>query len=140
MRRVVLDTNVVVSALRSRTGPAFRLLSLVGTGRFDIALSVPLALEYEDAALRASPISVEALHKILGFLCSTAHQQKIFYLWRPYLPDPGDDMVLELAVASQASHVVTYNLRHLRGVARFGIQVVNPEDFLAEIGELPWQV
>ncbi len=119
---------------------ANRLNSLVGTGRFDLALSVPLAFEYEDAALRASPVSVPALHKILGFLCGAAHQQKIFYLWRPYLPDPGDDMVLELAVASRASHLVTYNLRHLRGAERFGIQVVNPEDFLEEIGEAPWQV
>lgn len=133
MRRVVLDTNVVVSALRSRRGPSFRLLSLVGTERFEIALSVPLALEYEDAALRASPVGVEALHKILGFLCTNALRQKIFFLWRPYLPDPKDEMVLELAVAAQASHIVTYNLRDFRGAERFGIRVVKPEDFLEDV-------
>ena len=130
MQRIVLDTNVLVSALRSRRGPSFRLLSLIGTGRFEIALSVALALEYEDAALRATSVSAEALYKILGFLCTVAHQQQIFYLWRPYLPDPKDEMLLELAVASQASHIVTYNLRDYRGVERFGIQVAKPEDFL----------
>jgi len=133
VRRIVLDTNVIVSALRSRRGSAFRLVSMVGTGRFEIGLSVPLALEYEDAALRASPISPAALSKILGYLCGVAHQQKIFYLWRPHLRDPQDHLVLEVAVASRASHLVTYNLRDLLDAERFGIQVVRPEDFLAQL-------
>ena len=133
MQRAVVDTNVIISALRSRRGPSFRLLSLVGTGRFEIALSVSLVLEYEDAAMRASPVSSATLDQILGFLCATAQRQKIFFLWRPYLPDPKDEMVLELAVAAQASHIVTYNLRDFRGSERFGIQVVKPEDFLATL-------
>ncbi len=135
MIRVVIDTNVIVSALRTRRGPSFRLLSLVGTGRFEIVLSVALALEYEDAARRATPASPEVLDKVLRYLCSQARQQKIFYLWRPYLSDPGDEMVLELAVAARASHIVTYNLRDFRHVDRFGIRAVRPEDFLPEIGE-----
>ncbi len=134
MRRIVIDTNVLVSALRSRRGPSFRLLSLVGTGRFEIALSVPLALEYDDAAARASEISDGALSTILGFLCTTAHLQKIFFLWRPYLPDPKDEMVLELAVAAQASHIVTYNRRDFRGAEQFGIRIIKPEDFLDALG------
>ncbi len=133
MGRVVIDTNVVVSALRSRRGPSFRLLSLVGTGRFEIVLSVPLALEYDDAARRATSVPEEALSSILGFLCAAAHRQKIFFLWRPYLPDPKDEMVLELAVAAQASHIVTYNLRDFRGSERFGIRVVKPEDYLVDL-------
>ena len=135
MRRAVVDTNVLVSALRSRRGPSFRLLSLIGTGRFEIALSVALALEYEDAALRATSIPAEAFYRILGYICTAAHQQNIFYLWRPYLPDPKDEMVLELAVASRANHIVTYNLRDFRGSERFGIQVVKPEDFLDTLEE-----
>lgn len=133
MLRIVLDTNVIVSALRSHKGPAFRLASMVGTGSFEISLSVPLALEYEDAALRASQASPQAVSKIVGYLCGVAHRQKIFYLWRPYLRDPQDHLVLEVAVASGASHLVTYNLRDFRDVDRFGIRVVKPEDFLAEL-------
>ena len=139
MRRVVLDTNVIVSALRSRRGPSYRLLTLVGTGRFEISMSVALALEYEDASQRATSVSPEALSKILGYLCGAARQQKIFYLWRPYLRDLKDEMVLELAVAARATHLVTYNRRDFRGTERFGIQVVSPEHLLAEIGEAPWQ-
>ena len=127
----MIDTNVFVSALRSRGGPSFTLLSMVGTGRFEMALSVPLALEYEDAALRATEISSAALYKILAYLSGAAHRQKIFFLWRPYLPDPKDEMVLELAVAAQASHIVTYNLRDFRGAERFAVRVVKPEDFFA---------
>lgn len=83
--------------------------------------------------MRAGRVPPEALHKILGFLCSTAHRQKIYYLWRPNLPDPKDDLVLELAVAAQAKHIVTYNLRDFQGAERFGIQIVKPEDFLAQL-------
>ncbi len=139
MLRVVLDTNVIISALRSSRGPSFKLLSEVGRGRFQVALSVALALEYEDAAVRATRISPAALTTILGFLCSQAHQQKIFYLWRPYLPDPKDEMVLELAVASRSACIVTYNLRDFRGADRFGIRVLQPEDFLEEIGASSWR-
>ena len=110
----------------------YEVRNLLDNRKFEIeiALSVALALEYEDAALRATLVRAEALYKILGFLCSSAHRQKIFYLWRPYLPDPKDEMVLELAVAARASHIVTYNLRDFRGAERFGIQVVRPEDYL----------
>jgi predicted nucleic acid-binding protein len=135
MVRAVLDTNVIVSALRSRRGPAFRLLSLVGSGRFEISLSVALALEYEDAAGRAALVSPDTLDTVLAYLCSEAHQQRIFFRWRPSTPDPGDEMVLELAVAARATHLVTYNVRHFSGASRFGIHVVRPAEFLQEIGE-----
>ena len=63
---------------------------------------------------------------VLGFLCSVAQQQKIFYLWRPGLPDPKDDMVLELAVASQTRYVVTYNGMDFAAAKRLGLQVLTP--------------
>ena len=91
---------------------------------------MPLALEYDDAVARATEIEAEAWSKILGYLCTTAHRQKIFFLWRPYLPDPKDEMVLELAVAAQSSTIVTYNLRDFRGAERFGIRIVTPEEFM----------
>ena len=138
--RAILDTNVVVAALRSDRGASFRLLSLVGEGRFDIAVSVAQVLEYEDALLRHlphSPFDEDDLRELLDFLCKVAHRQEIFYLWRPVLRDPADDMVLELAVASRSKFIVTFNERHFAGCEAFGIRVVTPGTFLEEIGEIP---
>lgn len=134
----VLDTNVFVSALRSRRGASYRLLGLVGTGRFEIELSVPLALEYEAVGRRVLPettLSDPAFDDILDFVCQSARHREVYYTWRPYLPDPGDDMVLELAVAAGGATVVTFNRADFRGAERFGVRVVSPQEFLAEIGE-----
>jgi len=132
--RVVLDTNVLVSAFRSREGVAFRLVSLLREGRFEISISVPLVLEYEDVLLRATTLSEEAVLSVVRYLSSVAHRQEIFFLWRPGLPDPKDDMVLELAVASRARYIVTYNGKDFAAAERFGIQAVTPKAFLDVIG------
>ena len=103
--QVVLDTNVFLSTLRSRRGAAFRLLSLVGLGRrFEVNVSVPLVLEYEEVAkrqLRTVELSSEEVDDIIDYICSVANRRRIFFLWRPYLRDPKDDMVLELAVEAR---------------------------------------
>jgi len=135
--RVILDTNVLVAGLRSRRGAAFRLLSEVGTGRFEIALSVPLVLECEDVILRHSQttgLSVIDTEAFLDYFCRVGHLQPIFFLWRPHLPDPSDDMVLELAVAAGCESVVTYNVRDFAGANQFGIKIVEPAPFLRQIG------
>ena len=66
-----------------------------------------------------------------------ANQREVFYLWRPFLKDARDDMVLELAVGAECNFIVTYNKRDFRGVERFGIAVVTPKEFLQKVGELP---
>ena len=137
--RVVLDTNVVVAGLRSRQGAAFRILSEIGRGRFAIALSVPLVLEYEDALLRHTAVaglSRKDVEAVLDYCCSVGHLQNIFFLWRPLLPDPKDDLVLELAVAASCRTVVTYNVRDFRGSEGLGVSVQRPVDFLRAIGVL----
>jgi putative PIN family toxin of toxin-antitoxin system len=133
--RAVLDTNVLVSAFRSREGVAFRLISLLREGRFEISISVPLALEYEDVLLRRTLLNEEAVLTVVRYLSSIAHRQEIFFLWRPGLPDPKDDMVLELAVASQAKYIITYNGRDFATAERFGIQAVTPKVFLNIVGD-----
>lgn len=136
--RVVLDINVLVAALRSSRGASFRLMTRVGSDDFEVVLSVALVLEYEDVLRRhlsESPFEDEEIGELLDYLCAVGHRQEIFYLWRPVLRDPGDDMVLELAVASQAEVIVTFNERHFVGCETFGVRVMNPGAFLEEIGE-----
>jgi predicted nucleic acid-binding protein len=137
--RVVLDTNVLVAGLRSRRGASFRLLTEVGRGKFEIALSVPLVLEYEDALLRHAPatgLSRRDVDVVLDYFCSVAHLQTIFFLWRPLLPDPKDDLVLELAVAAGCRTVVTYNVRDFRRSESLGVSAQRPGPFLKAIGVL----
>ena len=64
-----------------------------------------------------------------------AHHQKIFYLWRPFLRDPNDDMVLEVAVEAQCSYIVTFNTRDFAGIEQFGLQTLTPGEFLALLQE-----
>jgi len=135
---VVLDTNVVVSALRSRRGCVFQAVEATGGGWFDIAISVPVVLEYEAALMerRIAPTTESDVQTVLDYLCSAGHQQQVFFLWRPLLPDPKDDMVLELAVAAQCDAVVTYNVRDFHGAERLGIGVWTPADLLKGVGLL----
>ncbi len=132
---VVLDTNVLVAAIRSRRGASFRLQSQVGTGSFDVAVSVPLVLEYEEVLLRhRGPMGAGDVRDIVDYVCGVARQQNIFYLWRPLLRDPKDDMVAEVAVAAGAQAIITHNRKDYAGIARFGIQVLSPGEFLERIG------
>jgi putative PIN family toxin of toxin-antitoxin system len=136
--RVVLDTNILVSALRSRRGASFKLVSLIGKGKFSLHISVPLVLEYEEVLLRHkhAPLTNKDIEAFLDYLCKVAEPQRIFYLWRPFLKDADDDMVLELAFNARCSHIVTFNSKDFRGSEQFGLQVVTPKEFLKEIGVL----
>jgi len=134
--RAVLDTNALVSALRSTQGASYAILQSLADHAFELCVSVPLMLEYEDVAKRPTirrRVSAAAVDDILDFLCGVAIQQPVFFLWRPHLPDPKDDAVLELAVAAQAKYIVTYNTKHFVGTEQFGIQVIPPPRFLLHI-------
>lgn len=136
---IVLDTNVLVSAVRSSKGAAYRLLMRVGGPEFEIALSVPLVLEYEDVAKRVSDVTGltdDDVDDILDYLCSVAHHQEIHFLWRPVLRDSRDDHVLELATEAGCQIVVTHNVRDFVGSERFGVAAVTPGEFLRKIGDL----
>lgn len=137
-RVVVLDTNVLVAAIRSRRGASFRILEQLGTGVYEIVISVPLVLEYEDALLRPRG-SLGSTHvgDLLDYICKVGRRQEIFYLWRPLLRDPKDDMVAEVAVAGGAEAVVTHNRRDFGALQRFGVRVVSPQEFLRMIGGIP---
>lgn len=132
--RVVLDTNVLVAAARSRQGASFALLSLIPTGQFDLCISVSLYAEWQDVLLRPANLppgrTPEDALGFLRYLASQARLQEIHFLWRPCLPDADDDMVLELAFASHCRYIITHNVGDFRGSERFGITALLPRDFL----------
>ena len=138
--QIVIDTNVLVTAQRSKRGASAKLISLVGTGQFDIHVSVPLVLEYEAVLLRYRAdlgLTQEDVADVVDALCALAKHQKIYFLWRPYLRDRNDEMGLELAVAARCDFIITYNQRDFRGADKFGIRVMAARTFLQEIGALP---
>ena len=139
MPRVVLDTNVLVTALRSRKGASFKVVSLIGKGLFQLSISVPLVLEYESAAKRISKLvglKYSDIDDIVDYICKVAEHRDIYYLWRPFLKDPKDDMVLEVAVEIESEFIVTYNVRDFSGIEQFGLDAITPKQLLEKIGEL----
>ena len=113
-------------------------MSLIGGGSFEINLSVPLVLEYEDVAKRSElqlSIDQKYIDDILDYLCQVANRHDIFFLWRPFLKDPKNDLVLELAVKARGKFILTYNLKDFNGIDQFGIQAITPKEFLEHIGE-----
>ena len=122
--------------MRSRQGASFQLVSRIGTTDFEIAVSVPLIFEYEDALVRhlpATPLEESDICDLIDYICSVAVQQDVFFLWRPQLKDPGDDLVLELAVAAGCNAVITHNVSDFVGANHFGVRVLSPGDFLKEL-------
>ncbi|SRR6266540_1409780 len=141
MSRVVLDTSVLVAAIRSRRGASFELIARLGTGAFEVAVSVSLVLEYEGALLRhlpASPLDEKDVRVLIDYICEVAIRQEIFFLWRPHLRDPNDDLVLELAVAAGCEAIVTHNVRDFRGAEKLGVRILTPGKFLQELRGQKW--
>jgi len=139
--RLVLDTSVLVAALRSRQGASFKLLSQIDAGIYQTAVSVPLVFEYEAVGkrhARAAGLTHEDIDDVIDFICQVSIQQGIFYLWRPFLKDPGDDLVLELAVAAECDAIVTHNVRDFAGTQeQFQVAVWTPQQALRAIGGTP---
>jgi len=132
----VLDTDVLVAAFRSDAGASRRILLAALARQFDLLLSVPLMFEYEAVLSRpehlvASGTSTEDVRDVLDGLAAVGRPVKLAFRWRPALPDPNDDMVLETAVNGQAHAVVTFNQRDFNPVAaEFGCLLMRPGEFL----------
>lgn len=132
----ILDTCVLVSALRSKRGASYQILRSVLARRIHLAISVSLAMEYEDVVLRPGLIpSLQPVQiiKIVDGLCRLAKHQQIFYTWRPFLSDPDDDLLLELAFAANAPFIITHNTADFRGSDSLGIRAVTPAQTLTMI-------
>lgn len=138
---IVLDTNVLVSALRSNRGAAHLLVSRMGGTLYRHTVSTTLVLEYEDVLLRHSErlgLSSDEVAAFLDYVVSAAELATVHYRWRPFLNDPGDECVLELAVAAGADVIVTYNKRDFCGVEQgFGLGILTAKEFLQQQGVIP---
>lgn len=136
---LILDTNLIVSALRSSVGASHRLLELVGEGRFEIGITTPLVLEYESVCKRlvgATWVTAEDVDALVDFFCRVGKRSVVYFRIRPAVPDPDDEMVVEAAIASGSDWIVTHNVRDLAAAAaRFGIEVIRPAEALRRLGE-----
>ncbi|MGD0772369.1 MAG: putative toxin-antitoxin system toxin component, PIN family [Candidatus Solibacter sp.] len=137
--RLVLDTDVLVAALRSDRGASRQLLIRTLDRDIEVLASVPLMLEYEAVLTRAehlaaSGLTAEQVNEVLDALATVLIPVHLSFRWRPRLKDPGDEMVLETAINGEAGRLVTFNVRHLAAAAReFGIRVLRPRDMWKEV-------
>jgi predicted nucleic acid-binding protein len=138
---LILDTSVLIAALRSSGGASHALLRLVGQGHFTIGVTAALVLEYAAVATRsldALNLTAGDLGDLLDYLCHVGRRAAVHFRVRPSLPDPDDEMVLEAAVACGAAWIVSHNIRHLAaGAARFGVEVLRPGEALRRLGVEP---
>jgi predicted nucleic acid-binding protein len=135
--KIVIDTNVLVSALRSRRGWSFDLLEQIGTGQFEHVITVPLVMEYEEVLHREGmvPLSSSAVDHVLDYICASGLRQRVHFLWRPKLADVRDDLVLEAAFNGQCDAIVTWNLRDFAPSVAIGIEALSPDVFLKRLKE-----
>jgi putative PIN family toxin of toxin-antitoxin system len=135
MENIVIDTDVLLSALYSNKGASYKLLSIIDSKKFIVNISTTLIYEYEEILKSKSNLDTRLIDSILNYICSIGRKNKIFYLWRPKLKDPDDDFLLELAVQSN-SVIVTLNKKDFGAASEFNIKVMTPKEFLQYIGEI----
>jgi putative PIN family toxin of toxin-antitoxin system len=137
--RLLLDTDVLVAAIRSSAGASQRILRASLERRCTLLLSVPLVIEYQAVMtraehLKAAGLSAEEVGDLLDALVKVAEPVRLAFLWRPQLADPNDEMVLEAAVNGQADRLVTFNRKHFGDAGkRFGIAVSGPGELVAAL-------
>ena len=138
--KIVLDTDVVVAGLRSRSGASRQWLYAVLGRRTSLLLSVPLVLQYEEVLLRreqleATGLNVAEVGEFLDGLCAVAEEVRIDFLWRPGLKDPEDEMVLETAINGRADMLLTFNVRDFAGAWSFALAIEQPGPAWRRYGE-----
>lgn len=134
---IVLDTNVLVAGLRSSAGASHTLLRAVGSVNFNLGLTAALVLEYENVLKRPGmvPVSPADVDVLLNHFCQVGECRPVRYRLRPAAQDPGDDLVLEAAVATGSQLVITLNVRDMQeGARRYGIELLVPGAALARLG------
>ena len=133
---IIMDTNVLFAGLYSSTGASFQILKRLNSREIKSVISTPLLFEYEDVLKRQQTI-LELSHNqvdvIIDNICALSNFQDIYFLWRPYLKDSKDDLVLEVAVASKTKTILTHNIKDFKGIEKFGIEAITPGKYLEAI-------
>jgi putative PIN family toxin of toxin-antitoxin system len=133
--RVVLDTCILYSALRSSSGASHRIVKSLPNPKFRPLFSTPVFFEYEEVLRRPKQfphLTAQEIEDFLDFIASSCDHVRINFLWRPHLPDPDDDLILELAVSGRADAIITFNQRDFVGSDQFGIRVISPGELIKE--------
>ena len=134
--RAIIDTNVLYSGLYSSLGASFLVLRAIEHGQVRNVLSTTLVFEYEEVLKRNAGVlnlSMQEIDTLLDELCFFSDHHFVFFLWRPCLRDPKDDHILELAVASETSKIVTHNVKDFKKARAFGVRAITPGQLLEEI-------
>lgn len=145
--KIVIDTNVFLSSLFSKNGASHKLVVWIvneyknSHKKYNV-ISNTLVTEYEDVLTRDKNIekfknfSIDEVKEFIDGICLISNHQKINFLWRPFLRDSNNDMVLEVAFNSRADYIVTHNIKDFKGAKEnFNIEIVTPKEFLLKIGE-----
>jgi putative PIN family toxin of toxin-antitoxin system len=139
---VVLDTSVLVAAARSRNGASFQLVAMLPSSEFNFALTVPLYTEWQSVLTRDEHLppgaSASTASAFLRYLVSIASLHEVHFLWRPFLRDPDDDMVLECAVASGSRFIVTHNVKDFSRSSSLNVEAITPASFLKLLRSTSW--
>ena len=133
MYQVVIDTNVLVAAMRSNRGASHRLLGLLGGSQWRPNVTVAVVLEYEAVLKRNCHdfgLTEEDIDDVVDAICSQAGLHRLYYVWRPVASDPDDDLILDAAIASHSDFIITFNQRDFSESTRFGIRCLTPQEFL----------
>ena len=137
--KVAFDTDVIVAALRSRSGASNALLHALSAGQVEAVASVPMMLEYEAILMRpeqrqATGMSVQDVNIFLDTLALLIIPVMPYFLWRPQLRDPDDEMVLDAAINGGAKAVITFNVQDfLPASTQFNVQVLTPAEVLRQL-------
>lgn len=137
---MVVDANVMLSALRSTRGASHWLLREMLAGNIAFAVSPAIALEYEDVLKRPGHLgkdpwlAEDQVDTVLDAVFSRACLASPWFRFRPFLTDPKDDIYIECALTAGAKFIVSSD-RHFRNpaVAAFGISVVTAGDFMSDL-------
>jgi putative PIN family toxin of toxin-antitoxin system len=139
--KVVLDTSVIVSALRSQLGASSALLKLAASRSFEILATPALFLEYEEVVYRQEHraihgLSDERIEEFLRGLAAMMTPVRVYYQWRPQMLDADDELVLEAALNGRADRIVTHNIRDfLPATSKFQLTAITPATFIREVKE-----
>ena len=134
---IVIDTSILISALIGSQGPSREILRRCLQGTYHPLLSNTLFLEYEDVSnrekiLELCPLTNDEIRALLNAFYKTCQWVPIYYLWRPNLKDEGDNFLIELALAGNASHIISNNIKDLKNAELIfpDLQIKTPEQFL----------